>query len=50
MGGEIVSSVSKNTDVVIVGLSPGSKYEKAKRLGVTIWKEDEFISNVGGIK
>ena len=49
MGGEIVSSVSKNTDVVIVGASPGSKYDKAKSIGVTIWEENEFIE-YGGIK
>ena len=48
LGGKNTSSVSKNTDVVIVGDSPGSKYDKAKNLGITIWNEEEFIKNVGG--
>ena len=33
-------SVSKKTDVVIVGENPGSKYDKAKELGITIWNEE----------
>ena len=40
--GTFSESVSKKTDVVIVGDSPGSKYEKAKELGITIWNEEEF--------
>ncbi|MBQ2946475.1 MAG: NAD-dependent DNA ligase LigA [Bacilli bacterium] len=45
LGGKNTSSVSKKTDVVIVGNSPGSKYDDAVKLGITIWNEDEFISN-----
>jgi len=45
LGGKNTSSVSKKTDVVIVGSSPGSKYDDAVKLGITIWNEDEFISN-----
>lgn len=41
-GGKSIDSVSKKTDVVIVGDAPGSKYDKAKDLGITIWDEDEF--------
>ncbi|UCH71698.1 MAG: NAD-dependent DNA ligase LigA, partial [Thermoplasmatales archaeon] len=41
-GGIIVSSVGKDTDYVVVGDKPGSKYEKAKKLGVNIVNEDEF--------
>jgi len=41
-GGKSVDSVSKNTDVVIVGDSPGSKYEKAKDLNIEIWDENKF--------
>ena len=44
LGGINTSSVSKKTDVVIVGDSPGSKYDKAKELGITIWNEEEFNS------
>ena len=45
LGGKNTSSVSKKTDVVIVGTSPGSKYNTAVELGITIWNEDEFINN-----
>ena len=47
LGGKTVNSVSKKTGVVIVGESPGSKYEKAKELGIEIWSEDEFVEKVG---
>ena len=45
LGGKNTSSVSKKTDVVIVGTSPGSKYDEAQKLGITIWSEEEFINN-----
>ena len=38
-GGFTSDSVSKKTDVVIVGLNPGSKYDKAVSLGIEIWDE-----------
>ena len=41
-GGKTVDSVSKKTSVVIVGKNPGSKYDKAKDLGIEIWDEEEF--------
>ena len=40
--GTTVDSVSKKTDVVIVGDSPGSKYDKAVKLGIEIWNEDKL--------
>jgi len=43
LGGDISSSVGKNTDYVIVGKSPGSKYDKARGLGVKIIDEKEFL-------
>jgi DNA ligase (NAD+) len=46
LGGKITSSVSKKTDVVLVGIDPGSKYDKAKELGVTIWDEQTFLKSV----
>ncbi len=42
LGARAVNSVSKNIDYVVVGKEPGSKYEKAKRLGVKILNEEEF--------
>ena len=44
LGGKITSSVSKKTDVVIVGSNPGSKYDEAKKLNITIWNEGEFLN------
>ena len=41
-GGKVTSSVTKKTDVVIVGSDPGSKYDKAKELGITIWSEEDL--------
>lgn len=45
-GGKVTSSVTSKTDVVIVGDSPGSKYEKAKSLNIAIWNEEEFVKNI----
>jgi len=43
LGGKITSSVSKKTDFVIAGENPGSKLDKAKKLGVKILDEDKFL-------
>ena len=48
VGGKVTSSVSNSTGVVVVGKDPGSKYTKAKELGITIWNEEEFIKNLRG--
>lgn len=45
-GGKTVNSVSKKTSVVIVGDAPGSKYDKAKELGIEIWSEDDFKEKI----
>jgi len=42
LGAKVSSSVSKKTDFLIYGESAGSKFEKAKSLGVTCISEDEF--------
>ena len=46
LGGKVSSSVSKKTSAVIVGDSPGSKYDKAIELGIPIWQEEEFIQKI----
>src|SRR5699024_1254656 len=43
MGGKVTSSVSKNTDYVIVGENPGSKYNKAVELGIEITDEEKIL-------
>ena len=45
-GGKTVGSVSKKTYAVIVGDSPGSKYDKAKELNIPIWTEDDFLEKI----
>lgn len=42
LGGKVTGSVSKKTDYVVVGKDPGSKYEKALKLGIKILNEAEF--------
>lgn len=41
-GGIVSESVTKKTDLVVVGAEPGSKFEKAKKLGIKIISEAEF--------
>lgn len=43
LGGKVSGSVSARTSYVVVGDSPGSKYEKALKLNVTILSEDDFL-------
>ncbi len=43
LGGEISESVSKKTDFVLIGKNPGSKHNKAKKLGIKIINEKEFL-------
>jgi DNA ligase (NAD+) len=50
LGGQVVSSVSRKTSYVIVGEAPGSKYQKAKSLGVSILDESQFQELIDSIK
>lgn len=47
LGGRAASSVSKSTDYVVVGENPGSKYDDARRLGVTVLDEAAFRKLIG---
>ena len=44
LGGTVVTSVSKKTDYVVVGTDAGSKYEKAKTLGIRLLDEQKFLN------
>ncbi len=45
-GGEVSGSISRETDYIVAGSAPGSKYEKAKKLGVKIIGEKEFLQMI----
>ena len=42
LGANVTGSVTKKTDYVLVGENPGSKYDKAKELNITILNEEEY--------
>ena len=44
LGGKVKENVSADTDYVVVGAEPGSKYDKAKKLGIKILEEKEFLA------
>jgi DNA ligase (NAD+) len=46
-GARVASSVSKKTDFVVAGESPGSKYDRAVELGVEVVDEREFLTRLG---
>ena len=46
LGGEPSGSVSSQTDYVVIGENPGSKYDKAKELGVKTLSEKEFLEMI----
>ncbi len=46
-GGEVQSSVTSKTDIVVVGDRPGSKLDKAKAMGIKVLNEKEFLELIG---
>ncbi len=46
LGGKVTNSISKNTNFLVVGEAPGSKLEKAKKLGIKILNEEEFLKMI----
>lgn len=48
LGAKVTNSVSKSTDLVIVGEKPGSKFQKAQQLGVETWHESRFLKALEG--
>lgn len=49
LGGAAAAAVSKKVDYVVAGTDPGSKHDKAVKLGVKILSEKEFIKLIGGV-
>ncbi len=47
LGGKTKESVTRETNYLVVGEAPGSKYEKAKKLGLKILEEEEFLQLIG---
>ena len=48
LGGKTADSVSKSVNLVIAGEDAGSKLEKAKKLGIEIISEEDFIALING--
>lgn len=46
LGGRIANSISKNVDYLVVGEDPGSKVEKAQKLGIKMINETEFLEMI----
>ncbi|MFA4990738.1 MAG: BRCT domain-containing protein, partial [Candidatus Paceibacterota bacterium] len=44
LGGKVSSTVSKNVSYVVAGDNPGSKYQKAKELGIKIISEKDLLN------
>lgn len=48
LGGKVTGSVSKKTGLVVAGEAAGSKYDRAKELGITIWNEEQLLEALEG--
>jgi DNA ligase (NAD+) len=48
LGGKVKESVTRETAYVVVGAEPGSKYDQAKKMGIKILAEEEFLKLIKG--
>lgn len=48
LGGKVTGSVSKKTDLVVAGEEAGSKLDKAQKLDVPVWDEDQLLATLEG--
>lgn len=46
LGAYVTGSVSRNTDILIVGSKPGAKFRAAQHQGIPMWNEDELVENM----
>lgn len=49
LGAKVIGSVTKNTDVVIAGEDAGSKLEKAEKLNIEVWSEEDWLNKYRNI-
>jgi DNA ligase (NAD+) len=49
LGAKVTGNVSAKTDFVVVGVSPGSKLDRAKQLGVAILDEQAFLEMLSSV-